>query len=148
MFFPEGQIRVHLYGEPCDMRRSFDGLQALVRQGLGADPTNGGLYVFVNRRGTQMRVLYFDRSGFFIWAKRLEAGVFVGDWSQVRTREMDWTALKLMLEGIEPGKRRKRYQLPKPLQIPLSNTSSNTVDPLQSRNGSGRGTCEQAPERG
>jgi transposase len=101
MFFPEGQIRVHLYGAPCDMRRSFDGLQSLVRQGLGEDPTNGGLYVFVNRRGTQMRVLYFDRSGFCIWAKRLEAGVFVGDWSQVRTREMDWTALKLMLEGTQ-----------------------------------------------
>ena len=146
MFFPEGQIRVHLYGEPCDMSRSFDGLQALVRQGLGADPTNGGLYVFVNRRGTQMRVLYFDRSGFCIWAKRLEAGVFVGDWSQVRTREMDWTALKLMLEGIEPGKRRKRYQLPKSLQNSTSNTSSNTINPLQSRNGPS--TCEQAPERG
>jgi hypothetical protein len=93
-----------------------------------------------------MRVLYFDRSGFCIWAKRLEAGVFVGDWSQVRTREMDWTALKLMLEGIEPGKRRKRYQLPKSLQNSIANTSSNTINPLQSRNGPS--TCEQAPERG
>jgi transposase len=55
-------------------------------------------------------VLYFDRSGFCIWAKRLEAGRFVSDWSQVRTREMDWTGLKLLLEGIEPGRRRKRYQ--------------------------------------
>jgi transposase len=64
MFFPEGQIRVHLYGEPCDMRRSFDGLQALVRHGLGEDPLSGGMYVFINRRATQMRVLYFDRSGF------------------------------------------------------------------------------------
>ena len=50
-----------------------------------------------------MRVLYFDRSGFCIWAKRLEAGRFLSDWAQVRTREMDWTALKLMLEGIELG---------------------------------------------
>ncbi len=110
MFFPEGQIRVHLYGAPCDMRRSFDGLQAMVRQGLGADPLDGSLYVFVNRRATQIRVLYFDRSGFCIWAKRLEAGRFVSDWSQVRTREMDWMGLKLLLEGIEVGRRRKRYQ--------------------------------------
>jgi len=146
MFFPEGQIRVHLYGQPCDMRRSFDGLQSLVRHALHADPTDGSLYVFINRRATQMRVLYFDRSGFCVWAKRLEAGVFLGDWSQVRTREMDWTGLKLMLEGIEPGKRRKRYQLPKSVQKLLSNTSSNMSDPLQLRNGSG--TCEQAPERG
>jgi len=112
MFFPEGKIQVHLYGQPCDMRKSFDGLQTLVRYKLGADPLNGSLYVFINRRGTQMRVLYFDRTGFCVWAKRLEAGRFVGDWRHVRTREMDWTALKLMLEGIEVGRRRKRYQLP------------------------------------
>ena len=110
MFFPEGQIRVHLYGEPTDMRKSFDGLQALTRHGLGADPLNGALYVFVNRRATQMRVLYFDRSGFCIWAKRLEAGRFISDWRAVRTREMDWTGLKLLLEGIEPGRQRKRYR--------------------------------------
>jgi transposase len=76
-------------------RKSFDGLQALVRHGLGEDPLSGGLYVFINRRATQMRVLYFDRSGFCIWAKRLEAGRFVSDWAQVRTREMDWTGQDL-----------------------------------------------------
>jgi transposase len=111
MFFPEGQLRVYLYGQPADLRRSFDGLQALVRQGLGADPLDGGLYVFINRRGTQIRVLYFDRSGFCLWSKRLEAGRFVSNWRAVRTREMDWTGLKLLLEGIEPGRQRKRYRL-------------------------------------
>jgi transposase len=110
MFFPEGQIRVLLYGQPADMRCSFNGLQALVRQGLSEDPTNGTLYCFINRRATQMRVLYFDRSGFCIWAKRLEAGRFVSDWDRVDTREMDWTGLKLLLEGIEPGRQRKRYR--------------------------------------
>ena len=74
MFFPEGQIRVHLYGEPTDMRCSFDGLQALTRHAMGLDPLDGRLYVFINRRATQLRVLYFDRSGFCVWAKRLEAG--------------------------------------------------------------------------
>jgi transposase len=110
MFFPEGRIRVALYGEPCDMRRSFDGLQVLVRQGLGADPLDGGLYVFINRRATQMRVLYFDRSGFCIWSKRLEAGRFISDWRQIRSRQMDWTELKLMLEGMEVTRQRKRYR--------------------------------------
>ena len=74
MFFPEGQIRVHLYGHPCDMRKSFPGLHALPRQGLQADPLSGDLFVFISRRATQMKVLYFDRSGFCIWSKRLEAG--------------------------------------------------------------------------
>ena len=146
MFFPEGQIRVHLYGQPCDMRKSFDGLQALVRHGLHADPTSGGLYAFINPRATQMRVLYFDRSGFCIWAKRLEAGRFLSDWSQVRTREMDWTALKLMLEGIEPAKQRKRYRLPESVRKSHSNTSSNTFDPLQCADGSS--AAEESPERG
>lgn len=110
MFFPEGQIRVYLYGQPADMRCSFNGLQALTRQGLGQNPLDGSLYVFVNRRGTQMRVLYFDRSGFCVWSKRLEAGRFISDWRTVHTREMNWTQLKLLLEGIEPARQRKRYQ--------------------------------------
>ena len=109
MFFPEGQVRVHVYGRPCDMRKSFDGLYALTKNELHQDPLSGRLFVFINRRGTQMKVLYFDRSGFCVWAKRLEAGRFISDWREVRSREMDWTALKLMLEGIEPRRRAKRY---------------------------------------
>ncbi len=112
MFFPEGQIRVHLYGEPADMRCSFDGLQALTRHAMGQDPLDGALYVFINRRATQVRVLYFDRSGFCVWAKRLEAGRFISDWSRVRTQQMDWTGLKLLLEGMEVRQARKRYALP------------------------------------
>jgi transposase len=125
MFFPEGQIRVHLYGKPCDMRKSFPGLHALTRQELQADPLNGDLYVFISRRATQMKVLYFDRSGFCIWSKKLEAGRFIGDWAQVHTRQMEWTGLKLLLEGIEPGKLRKRYRLPKPGKQDHSNTASS-----------------------
>jgi transposase len=111
MFFPEGHIRVYLYGQPTDMRKSFDGLYALARQGLQQDPLSGHLFAFVNRRATHIKVLYFDRSGWCLWAKRLEAGRFISDWREVRSREMDWTALKLMIEGIEikQFKRRKRY---------------------------------------
>jgi transposase len=110
MLFPEGQIRVHLYGEPVDMRKSFNGLYALTRHGLGVDPLSGELFVFISRRATQMKVLYFDRSGFWIWTKRLEAGRFISDWSKVKTHVLDWTGLKLLLEGIEPARMRKRYR--------------------------------------
>ncbi len=120
MFFPEGRIRVHLYGQPCDMRKSFDGLSALVRNALGRDPMDGSLYVYVNRKATQMRVLYFDRSGYCVWGKRLEAGKFLSDWAAVRTREMDWTELKLLIEGIEIGRRRKRFAY----RVPLENKAS------------------------
>ena len=67
------------------------------------------MYVFVNRSGRQIKVLYFDRSGWCVWAKRLEAGQFIGDWSQARTREIDCTGLKMLLEGIEPRRYLKRY---------------------------------------
>lgn len=110
MFFPEGQVRVHVYGRPADMRKSFDGLYALTREHFDEDPLSGHLFAFINRRATQMKVLYWDRSGFCVWAKRLEAGRFVSDWSKVRTQEMDWTGLKLLLEGIEAKVVRKRYK--------------------------------------
>ena len=53
MFFPEARVRVFLHGQPVDMRKSFDGLIALTRQGLGQDPLSGHVYVYVNRRGNQ-----------------------------------------------------------------------------------------------
>jgi transposase len=104
MFFPEGQVRVHLYGQPVDMRKSFTGLYALARHGLQQDPLSGHLFVFINRRASQMKVLF--------WAKKLESGRFLSDWRQVANREMDYTGLKLMLEGIEPKRVRKRYKHP------------------------------------
>ena len=113
MFFPEGQIRVFLYGRPVDMRKSYDGLYALARHDLKQDPLGGQLFAFVNRAATHVKVLYFDRTGWCIWSKRLECGRFIRDWSSVVDREMDWTGLKLMLEGIEPERRFKRFRLHK-----------------------------------
>lgn len=110
MFFPEGRVRAFVYGEPVDMRKSFTGLYALTRHALQRDPLSGDLYVFINRRGNYLKCLYWDRSGFCLWAKRLERGRFVGSWHCQQTLALDWTGLKLLLEGIEPGRRRLRYQ--------------------------------------
>jgi transposase len=65
------------------MRKSFDGLSALVRNTLAQDPLSGHCFVFVNRKATQMKVLYWDRTGYSLWAKRLERGRF---WSWQRRR--------------------------------------------------------------
>ena len=67
MFFPEGQVRVYVYGAPADMRRSFDGLHALTAQAMKLDPLSGHLFAFINRRGTMIKVLYWDRSGWCLW---------------------------------------------------------------------------------
>ena len=112
MFFPEGQVRVFLYGQPVSMRLSFDGLYALARHGMQLNPLSGDLFAFINRRATQMKVLYFDRDGLCVWSKRLERGRLVSDWRNVASCEMDWTGLKLLLEGIEPRHVRKRYKKP------------------------------------
>ena len=111
MFFPEARVRVWLYTRPTDMRKSFDGLSALVRNALQEDPTSGHLFVFINRKRTQMKVLYFDRSGYCVWSKRLERGRFQY-WSDgAEKMALDWTRLKLLLEGIDLRERRqyKRY---------------------------------------
>jgi transposase len=111
MFFPEGQVRVFVYGKPVSMRLSFDGLYALTRNSLGQNPLSGHLFAFINRRATQIKCLYFDRTGLCVWSKRLEEGRLVSNWDAVSTREMDWTGLKLLLEGIEPKRVRKRYKM-------------------------------------
>jgi len=111
MFFPEGQVRVYLYGSPCDMRKSFAGLIALAKNAMGQDPLSGHLFVFVNRRGNYLKALYWDRSGFCIWSKKLEQGNFISNWQQEQGREMDYTQLKLLLEGIEKKHQKKRFRL-------------------------------------
>ena len=58
MFFPEARVRVFLYGQPVDMRKSFDGLIALTGRALGQDPLSGHVYVYVNRRGDHLKALY------------------------------------------------------------------------------------------
>ena len=109
MFFPESQVRIWLYARPTDMRKSYDGLSALVKQHLQEDPLSGQLFVFVNRRRTQMKALYFDRSGYCIWSKRLEQGQFNTARSAPEKQLLDWTQLKLLLEGIEL-KNTRRYR--------------------------------------
>jgi transposase len=110
MFFPESRVRVFLHGRPVDMRKSFTGLIALTKRALGQDPLSGHLFVFINRKGDYLKALYFDRTGFCLWAKRLERGRFISRWTGQHDRELDVTALKLLLEGIEPARRRLRYQ--------------------------------------
>jgi transposase len=113
MFFPEARVRVFLYAEPSDMRKSFDGLYALVKHAMGRDPLSGDLYAFINRRATLIKVLYFDRTGFCIWAKRLERGRFVRETRSRGDGELDVTGLKLLLEGLERRDlvARRRYRV-------------------------------------
>jgi transposase len=68
-----GSLKVFLAVEPCDLRKSFNGLHALVRGSLGEDPQQGALFMFCNRRCTRLKVLYWDGTGLWVLIKRLVA---------------------------------------------------------------------------
>ena len=93
-----GTGRILLRRTATDMRKSFDGLSGLVRSEFAEDPLSGDTFVFLNRRRDLIKVLYWDRDGFALWAKRLERGRFLlpeGD-----ERVMDRATLALLLEGV------------------------------------------------
>lgn len=76
-------------------------LPVLVKHTLGEDPVSGHLFVFVNRKQTYVKVLYFDRAGYCLWAKRLERGRFYCRQTENGKVKLDATRLKLLLEGTD-----------------------------------------------
>lgn len=113
LLFPPS-VRVLVAAEPTDMRRSFDRLAGMVREQLGEDPLSGHLFVFRNRDGDKLKILYWDRSGFCIWYKRLEQGTFYFPAARGGRVQITSADLCLLLEGIDLGdaRRRLRYQRP------------------------------------
>ena len=106
MWFRNEPRRILAFNEPVDMRKSFDGLVALVQGTLREDPLSGTLYVFTNRRGTHLKLVYWDRTGFCLFAKRLEHGRFVIPGSE-RTQELSERMFLLLLDGIMLGRRKR-----------------------------------------
>lgn len=104
--------------QPVDLRRSYDGLCAIVEGTFGRSARSGDLFVFINRRANQVRILFWDRDGYCIVMKRLEAGTF----RRIEGRdgedhiEIDAGELAMLLEGIDASviKRRKRYRMLEP----------------------------------
>ena len=106
-------VHVYLCTAPCDMRRSFDGLHALVTSVMELDVFAGHLFVFANRRRDRVKILYWDRDGFAVWAKRLEEGTYAVPFTETELRrEISAQELGALLSGIDlsQAKRRKRYQ--------------------------------------
>ncbi|MCG5534357.1 IS66 family insertion sequence element accessory protein TnpB [Halorhodospira sp. 9621] len=104
--------RLWLCTRATDMRCSFDGLPALVRRHLGRDPLSGQGFIFINRRRTLMKLLYFDGDGYCVWSKRLERGQFGVGGAQAQALEaLSWTQFAALLEGLDLTirSRRKRW---------------------------------------
>jgi len=109
MFGLTAAARIYLYRGRCDMRKSFDGLCGIIRSELGADPLSGSLFVFVNRRRSMVKLLYWDRDGLALWYKRLERGCFTLPERWAENGLIERRDLAMLLEGIVPKKVGKRY---------------------------------------
>jgi len=107
-------VRVFLCTSPTDMRKGFDTLALLARDGLGYDPLSGHLFLFVGRRRDRLKILYWDGDGYALWYKRLEKGTFrlPSAKPDAASVELKASELAMLLEGIDlrSVKRRKRFK--------------------------------------
>jgi transposase len=117
-------VRIFVFTGVTDMRKSFDGLAALVEQHLRQDPESGHLYVFFNRRRDRAKLLFWQGDGLVIWYKRLEKAVFPepragrtssepsGEQKTPSSVELRAGELAMLLDGVDPTTvvRRKRHR--------------------------------------
>ena len=105
-------VRVFIATEPADMRCAFDGLTARAQHILEQDPFSGHLFVFRNKRADRVKILFWDRSGFALWYKRLEKGTFRFPEGSGKATEVEAAELALLLEGIDfrGARRRPRWR--------------------------------------
>ena len=96
------RTEIYLVAGVTDMRKSFNGLAAIVQNHLGADPRSGHVFVFCNRKRDKIKILYWERTGFVLWYKRLEKNRFAwplsgdGEIVSLTGRELNW-----LLDGID-----------------------------------------------
>lgn len=109
------RLRFFFYPHATDMRKNFDGLSGIISAELGRDPLSGDIFVFVNRRRDRIKLLVWDRTGFWIFYKRLEQGTIQIPKNPAHQSaiEISYDVLMMLLEGIDVGsvKRRPRYPL-------------------------------------
>jgi transposase len=124
-------IRIFVHTQPTDMRKQFNGLHTIVTHSLGQDVMAGDYFVFFNRRQHRCKILYWDRDGLVVWAKRLERGRF-----QIPTAEedaisveIDGTTLTMILGGVDLQSvhRRKRYEAPPRLRAIAGDMSAQAT---------------------
>jgi transposase len=114
-------VRVYLCTSPCDMRRSFDRLHALVTSVMQLDALAGHLFVFANRRCDRVKILYWDRDGFAVWAKRLEEGTYAMPFQEGEARrEITSGELGALLSGIDLSQVKRPWATPSRCSAPTA----------------------------
>jgi transposase len=110
-------VRVFVHTQPADMRRGFDRLACMVQEILHQDPFSGHLFVFVNRGGDRMKILFWDRSGFALFYQRLEEGVFHLPQEDPGGVEIDVPRLMLILEGLDLSEAKQHQRFCRPSAV-------------------------------
>jgi transposase len=110
-----GAARVFVATRPVDFRKGADGLAALVRDMMGADPFDGAIYVFRSKRTDRVKLVFWDGTGVCLFAKRLEDGDF--HWPKIEDGVMRLSAAQLsaLLEGLDWRRVRPVHDVPAPM---------------------------------
>jgi transposase len=114
MLLQEPNLNVWLYNRPTDMRKQFDGLSALAQSKMNCQTSSGDLFVFINRKRTYMKVLYYSKGGYCLWSKRLEQGRFhqvCADEGNTDKLPLNWVQLQCLIDGINWQKAAKNKRL-------------------------------------
>ena len=108
MFIVPSNARLFICNYPVTMRKSFEGLSAVVEKLFPGELLSGAFFIFLNRQRNHMKVLSWDNDGFIILYKRLEKGTFPWRWNDVTT--LDRRGFLMLLEGIFPKRLSRRYK--------------------------------------
>lgn len=109
--------RIFAATAPVDFRKGFDGLVAIVRETFGEDPFTGALFCFFNKRRDRVKMLVWDRNGFWLFYKRLERGTFERIDGSAPRVEIDRAQMSMLLEGIDTKKSRFRRYFTRDVRI-------------------------------
>jgi transposase len=113
MFTLSSNNRFHLYSQPTDMRKSFDGLSGLIQNTLGKNPLNGDVFIFINRRRDKIKLLHWQGVSFTLYYKRLEEGTFEVPTYDIKAGSitLSYTQIVMLVDGltIKNIQKRKSY---------------------------------------
>lgn len=114
MFTLSSSHRFHLYSQPTDMRKSFDGLSGLVKNILERDPFHGDVFIFINKRRDKIKLLHWQGVSFSLYYKRLEKGTFELPQydAAVKSIALSYTQMVMIVDGLTVSNihKRKQYQ--------------------------------------
>jgi transposase len=117
MFTLGSNLRFQLYSQATDMRKSFDSLSGIIQNELGESPTNGDVYVFINKRRNKIKLLHWSGSSFTLYYKRLESGTFEHPQYDIQSGSycLNYSQMVMLVDGISIKNIQKKQHFSMPV---------------------------------